>query len=190
MPPCFSRGIPAAECCLWVPPPSPDAQGAICRADSGRGVPSGREHAAVYVMPKKLSLHGHKHYHYESIAYKRQPPQGGEHFYRLVRGCPDARSPRHWDGDRPHRDEGHAGLYRLREMCGTGALRLFRCRVYRRAGEACRGRRPCGRLAGLLCRAERFALRAARPRVLFVRPRLPQPWLSVAVAGRVRRSIA
>lgn len=26
---------------------------------------------------KKLSLHGHKHYHYESIAYKRQPPQGG-----------------------------------------------------------------------------------------------------------------
>lgn len=56
-----------------------------------------------------------------------QPPQGGEHFYRLVRGCPDARSPRHRDGDRPPRDEGHAGLYRLREMCGTGALRLFRC---------------------------------------------------------------
>lgn len=195
MPPCFSRGIPAADCCLWVPPPLPMRRVRYAgRIPGGESPPAGNMQRCK-LCQKKLSLHGHKHYHYESIAYKRQPPQGGEHFYRLVRGCPDARSPRHRDGDRPHRDEGHAGLYRLREMCGTGALRLFRCRVYRRAGEACRGRRPCGRLAGLLCRAERFALRAARPRVLFVRPRSglqawPLPWLSAAVAGRARRSTA
>ena len=140
------------------------------RIPGGESPPAGNMQRCM-LCQKNLYLHEHKHYHYESIAYKRQPPQGGEHFYRLVRGCPDARSGRHRGGDRPHRDEGHAGLYRLREMCGTGALRLFRCRVYRRAGEACPGRRPCGRLAGLLCRAERFALRAARPRVLFVRPR-------------------
>ena len=32
---------------------------------------------------KNLYLHEHKHYHYESIAYKRQPPQGGNTFIAL-----------------------------------------------------------------------------------------------------------
>lgn len=187
MPPCFSRGIPGCGMLPVGAPPLPMRRVRYAgRTPGGESRPAGNMQRCM-LCQKNLYLHEHKHYHYESIAYKRQPPQGGEHFYRLVRGCPDARSGRHRGGDRPHRTRAMQGCIACGKCAELGHC-VFSDAVYTAVRE------KLAQADGLVVgspvyyagRTVRFARcsTACFIRAAAIWPTsLPQPWLSAAVAG-------
>ena len=138
---------------------------------------------------KNISLR--KLFYDESTADKRKPPSRGKHFYSPFRGRTDLGVGGRAGRDRPYRDQGRAGMYRLRKTRRAGALRLFGRALYDGAGETRRCRRNRRRFAGLLCRSQRVALRPARPCVPAgnISPTSPaQRSPYAAGAGRARRS--
>lgn len=194
MPPCFSRGIPAAECCRWVPPPSRcagcDMPGGL-RAGSPvrQGTCSGVCYAKKTYICTNTNITTMK-----VLLINGSPHREGNTFIALSEVA------RTLEAEGIGAEIVHIGTRAMQGCIACGKCAelghcVFSDAVYTAVREklAQADGLVAARRSIMPGRTVRFARcsTACFIRAAAIWPTsLPQPWLSAAVAGRVRRSTA